>query len=516
MPGLARLGQPLSPWLDTPRALEHPPLKGDVEVDVAVLGGGIAGVTAAHALKLSGRTVALVEADRVASGVTGSTTAKVTSAHGVLYGDLTKSFGRAAAGTYAAANQAAIEHIAALVERHSIVCGFRRRAAYTYTESAENVDALRREAMASVAAGLPARFVHDVPLPFPVAGAVMIRDQAEFDPVAYLRELAGFLPGGGSHVFERTWATDVHDGSPCVVETDRGELRATDVVIATHYPFLDRALLFARLAQMRSYALGVRIEGHPPDGMFLSVDEPTRSLRGVPLADGSELLIVGGEGHKVGQDDETADRYRALAHWAEDRFGVLRFDYRWASQDAASPDRLPFVGRLTAGSERLWVATGFNKWGMTNGTAAGLLLADRIEGVANPAADLLDPNRLNLRVSAKRLVTENLDVARRFFGDRLARPTVTDAEDLERGEGGIARVGGRRVGAYRDEGGRLHAVVPICTHLGCQVAWNEAERSWDCPCHGSRFAPDGQVLEGPAVEPLPAWPIPEPATARPR
>jgi len=282
--------------------------------------------------------------------------------------------------------------------------------------------------------------------------------------------------------------------------TDRGTVTADHVIMATQLPFADKGGFFARSHPERSYVVGVRVAGAPPQGMYLAADSPSRSVRSAPV-EGGEVVLVGGESHKVGQDDDTAERYRALEDWARRHFTVEAVDYRWSAQDYMPVDRLPFVGPLAPGSEGVLVATGFQKWGMSNGAGAAIMLADRIAGRENPYAGFFDTNRVNPRQSVKDLVKENANVVKRFVGDRLRTETRSIA-DLAPGEAAVLVEGAHRVAAYRDEAGTVHTVSPTCTHLGCTVTWNTAETTWDCPCHGSRFTCDGQVIQGPAVSDL--------------
>jgi glycine/D-amino acid oxidase-like deaminating enzyme/nitrite reductase/ring-hydroxylating ferredoxin subunit len=497
-----------SVWIETgPAQPAFPELDGDVRADVAVIGGGIVGITTALQLAEDGVAVALLEADRLVGGVTGHTTAKVTSQHGLIYDRLRSRFGIEGARTYADANETALAWIAERVERDGIDCDFRRRAAYAYASTSSERSQVEAETEAAVAAGLPARMTDSVPLPFATAGAVRFDDQAEFHVRRYLLGLVDALTAAGGQIFERTRAVEVDSHEqPAVVKSAGGRVIADQVVVATHYPFLDRSLAFARVHPERSYALVCRIAGDPPDGMLISAGSPTRSVRAVPV-DGEELLLVGGEGHRTGTGGDTEERYARLEAFAREHWDVRSVEYRWSAQDNTTVDHLPYVGLLNPRERRVFMATGFAKWGMTGGTAAALLLADRLTGRQNPWTRLLEPNRLNLRASAPRLVKENLQAGLRFVGDRVTKRGLRAAEDLAAGEGDIVRLGGERVAAYRAEDGTLHAVSPTCTHLGCQVNFNAAERSWDCPCHGSRFAPDGSVLQGPAVHRLERKPV---------
>ena len=487
-------------WVGTTPETAFPRLGEDVRVDVAVIGGGITGLTTAARLKAEGARVAVIEAGRVASGATGYTTAKVSSLHGLVYDDLASSYGNDVARTYGEANEAAIAEIARLIERHGIDCDFVRAPAYTYTVDADKVSSIEAEAAAAQRAGLPATFTTETDLPFDVLGAVRFENQAMFHPRKYCIGLAASIPGEGSHVFELTRAVDVEHGEPCVVKTEHGDVTAEDVVMATLLPFLDRGGFFAKCHPTRSYAIAMRVGGEPTNGMYITAEQPTRSVR--PAGAEKDMLIVSGESHKTGQDDDTSERYQALESWAREVFDVRSIEYRWSAQDFMPVDDLPYIGRLTRGSEHLLVGTGFKKWGMTNGTVASMINSDTVLGRDNPWSEVFDANRVEVTNAAREFVTENLNVAKRFVGDRLGTLTAPSIDELGPGEGGIARAGGEKVAAYRDEDGVLHAVSPVCTHLGCIVAFNTAERSWDCPCHGSRFDVDGQVIAGPAVKDL--------------
>ena len=492
-------------WLEGAPRTGFPPLGASGTTDAAVIGGGIVGLTSALLLRREGRRVTLLEADRIGCGVTGASTAKVTALHGARYTSIAKNFGAAGARAYAEANQAGVDRMAALAEefaRAGADCRFERKSAFTFTCDPGRMDELRQEADAAREAGLPVSFVTDVGLPFDVRGAVRLDDQAQVDPYRYCVALAEACVAEGVEIYEQSRVHDVKaEGEDCLCRLRDGgaELRADQVVVATLLPILDRSGHFARTYPSRSYGIAVTLDGAAPDGMFVSVESPTRSLRPRP-ADGG--LIVVGEEHKVGHERDTRQRYATLEEWTRRHFPVRSVDHRWSAQDYMSADQVPYVGRVPGSRSRVFTATGFGKWGLSGGTAAAMVLTDLISGRENPWAGLFDATRADLVASAKKLIQENADVAARFVGDRLRAFQAPDVEELAPGEGGIYRESGNRVAAYRDETGTLYTCSAICTHMGCVVQWNAAERSWDCPCHGSRFDYRGEVLQGPAVHPL--------------
>ncbi len=489
-------------WLASDPTSDSAEPSGLPDVDVAVLGGGIAGITTAYLLKQAGHTVALVEARRLLGGVTGHTTAKVTAQHGMIYDDLCRRFDAATASAYGAGQVAALDWIRTESARLGVDCELETRASHVYSEEAGRRDALRREADAAAEAGLPASYVDSVDLPFPVAGAVRFADQAQFHPVRWLRALAGRVPGDGSYVVEGLRAFDVDEGEPCVVSTGRGPLRARDVVVATHFPILDRGFFFARMAPTRDLVVAGRLPAdRAPGGMYLAADSH-HSVRTTPLGGTEVLLVVGGEHHRPGTERDSDRRHHVLAGWAVERFDLRAIEYRWSAQDNATVDRLPYIGRYHRRARHLWVAAGFGQWGMTNGTLAGLLLRDLIGGTDNDWAPRYDPARLTVRQSAVAFVHDNATVAEHFLVDRARAVVSGDPATLGPGEAGLYTVRGRLAAVRRDEQGALSALSGRCTHLGCAVAYNPDERSWDCPCHGSRFDLGGGVLQGPATQPL--------------
>jgi len=429
-------GESTSVWLATTERTDYDELHGGAHADTVVVGGGIAGLTTAYHLDDAGQSVAVLERDRIVTGVTGHTTAKLTSLHGKVYDHLIDEFGDAAARRYATANERAIAGVESIVDARRIDCDFERTPAYTYSESDADVPALRAEADAALQSGLSAAFVDSTPLPFDDAGAVRAIEQAQFDPAEYLLALAETIDGDGSRVFEGSRVVDVDPGEPCRVTTDDGQVAADDVVVATNFPVYDHALYYARMYPKRSYVLAVELATEPPEGLYYDPSEPYFSLR--PLPDRERpMALVGGQNHRTGHGGSTADRYRALERRAREKLDVESVVHRWSTQDFVSVDGVPFVGRHSPRTDHVWVATGFGGWGMTNGTAAGRLLADRILGYEPDWGRVFEPTRFNVGASKADLLEHNKHAVTHLLEDAFERPPPEAVRDVPQGEGEV-------------------------------------------------------------------------------
>ncbi|MER5634195.1 FAD-dependent oxidoreductase [Streptomyces nitrosporeus] len=501
LPGTAE-----SYWMATTEHPSFPPLDGHTTADVVVIGAGMAGLSTAWELAAAGRSVVVLEADRVAAGVSGYTTAKLTAAHGLVYDRLRRTRGAEGAALYARSQQAGVERVEAVAAALGIACDFERTTAFTFTTDPERRAEYEAEAGAAAEAGLDAALVHRTELPFPVEAAVGVGQQAQFHPRRYLLGLVAGLRARGGAVYERTRVTGLSEGDPCRVTTETGmTVTARDVVVATHFPVFDRALLFARMSPRRELVVAAPLAAKAaPEHMYITDEGGKRSVRTAPLDDGRRLLIVTGEDFTPGTGD-ARERFGRLDAWMHRHFPATGpTAYHWAAQDNDVSDGVPLVGPFHAGAKHVYVATGFGGWGMSGGAMAGQLLSALITGGEPGWAGLYDPRRIRstLREGAA-LLSQQAEVARHFVGDRFTAGHADRAEDIAPGTGAVVRAGGRHHAVYRDEDGRTHTVSARCTHLGCLVAFNRAEKSWECPCHGSRFGVDGQVLQGPAVRPLP-------------
>ncbi|MFD2924777.1 FAD-dependent oxidoreductase [Halobacillus naozhouensis] len=489
-------------WRDLPIET-FPTLSEDRQADVTVIGAGITGITTAYLLTKQGHNVILLEAGKIIEGTTGYTTAKITSQHGLIYSHLMETLGEEKAKLYYQANQDALTLIDHIRSEHDIDCDFSYQDAYVYGETSSSIEKIEQEAQAYEALGIDGGLVQDPPLPFSVQSAIKLNDQAQFHPLKYLRFLVRELQKKDTLIFENTRAVDIEKGSqPEVTTRDGYSVTSDHVVMASHFPFKDiDNMYFARLHVERSYSIAVKTSSKIPEGMYLNADQPKRSLRYAKDDSGEPLLLVGGESHTSGQHDDPLAHYENLSSFADEHFEVKDIPYRWSSQDPSTMDNLPYIGPITEKQPNIYVATGFAKWGMTNGTIAATLISDQIRQRSNPYKELFSPSRFHAKQDLKNFTKENADVAKEFVKGKLNRKDKK-LEELEHDDGAVVHYKGNKVGAYKDAAGNLSLVDTTCTHMGCDVSWNKAERSWDCPCHGSRFTTDGEVIEGPATKPL--------------
>lgn len=495
-------------WIESTSSSNYPMLNGDLTVDVAIVGGGIVGLTAAYLLTQAGKKVAVIEAKQIATGVSGHTTAKLTSLHQLIYADLIEQFGEETARIYGESNQAAIEKVAEIVATENIDCDFRRCSAYTFGLDHNDLSKINAEVIAAMKLGLPASAVQDVPLPFATNSGIKFDSQAQFHIRKYLLHLANSIVSKDSYIFEQTRVQTVEENPSCRVISEQGVVSAEKVLVTTHLPILDQGLFFAKTWPKRSYLIAAPIEpSQAPEGMFIGYGDDYHSIRTTPYGD-ELLLLVGGEGHKVGTKINTQECYAALEDYAYQHFPIREVKYRWSTQDMVSFDKLPYIGQLTPMSKHIYVATGFNLWGMSKGTLSAMILSDLVLGKENPWAKTYDATRATPFITSES-VKQNLDVGTHWVGDRLKDLFVNSNVDLQPEEGRVINEKGEKIAIYKNAQGEVEKMSAVCSHLGCIVSWNNAEKSWDCPCHGARFDCEGKVLRAPATEDLKAYKLSE-------
>lgn len=490
-----------SMWRAGQKAATYPALDAELSVDVAIIGAGITGITAAARLARAGRSVAVLEARRIGSGTTGHATGNLYALVEQGLYRLAKKWGKDVVEAIVRSRADAVDLIESNTREYQIACDFARTpwVLYGTTNRSEESREIENEYKAARGVGLDARLVNDLPLPYLITKALVVRDQAQFNPLAYVRGLAAAIHSGQCRIFEETPVVDI-DPEAGVVRTAAHTVTADHIVMATHTP-KGFSVVQTELGPYREYAVAAPIEEFQlPGGIFWSAGEKPTSTRAVEM-DGVQYVLMIGESHKTGQNNDPGSAYQRLEDLLRTRFLIRDPAFRWSAQNYRAADGLPYIGS-SSGASRVYIATGFATDGLTYGTLAGMLIADEIEGRQNPFAELYSPRRFTPMKSARNFLKENLNVAGRYVKDYTQSPPLKNLSELAPDEGGLVELADGKMAAYRDRNSRLHLLSPVCTHLKCIVHWNRAERSWDCPCHGSRFDYDGRVIEGPALLPL--------------
>lgn len=458
-------------------------LENDLDAEAVIVGGGITGMLTAYKLKERGIDAVILEAAEICSGQTANTTAKITCQHGLIYKRLIDAFGEKKAMNYARANAGAIDEYERIIKKEGIKCSFERLPSYLYTFS--DVKAIQQEYEAARKLGIDADITESIRLPVKNPTALRFENQAQFNPLEFASAISKKL-----RIYENT--TAVYDGEGSFTANGR-KIRAMHIVIASHYPFIDSAgFYFLKMHQARSYAMAFEDCGEI-EGMYYGIDPKSLSFRGY-----GSLLIASGFAHHTGESD--GDEFMRITAKVKSLFPRAGEVARWSAQDCMPPDSVPYIGRYSGKLSNFYVATGFQKWGMTTAMAAAEIISDMICGEENEYADIFSPQRGCAAASCE-LVRNGLHTADALVLKKLKSPSKSVSQ-LKNGEGDIVRYNGKTVAAYKDENGVVHAVSPNCTHLGCRLSFNSELKSWDCPCHGSRFDIDGRVIDNPALRNL--------------
>ncbi len=474
-----------SVWSESCNFRQREVLDKDIKTDILIIGAGIAGILIAYMLKQSGRDVVLIDAAQIASGNTKNTTAKITSQHYLIYNKLISEFGEEKAREYARANELAIKEYKKIIEEREIDCDFEEKPAYIY--SLNEIDSLKEEVEAAIRVGINAEFVEKANLPFKINGAVKFNNQAQFNPLKFLNDISKDLV-----VYENTKAIEIKEN---LVVTNRGNITANSIVVATHYPIMNTpGYYFLKMHQERSYVVALE-NVNDIDGMYIDNDESGYSFRMY-----KDLMLLGGIKQRTG-DNETGGSYDKLRRVAKELYPNSKEKYHWSAQDCITIDGIPYIGKYSDETPNVYVATGFNKWGMTSSMVSAMIISDMILGKKNDFSEIFSPKRFDLSASINNIAKDISETAKNFIAQKIYIPSI-NIEHIKNGHAGIVEYNGEKVGVYKDNDGEAFVVTTKCPHLGCQLHWNADELTWDCPCHGSRFDYKGRLIGGPAIKGL--------------
>ena len=475
-------------------------LKESIRTDVCIIGAGIAGLSTAYLLAREGRSVVVLDDGLIGGGMTGRTTAHLTNAFDDRYVEMEKIHGADASRLIAESHTAAIDKVSEIVTRENIDCDFEWLDGFLFAQSPDEIDLLQDELAAAHRAGLVAvEKVSRAPIEsFDTGVALRFPRQAQFHPLEYLAGLTRAILRDGGRMFGETHATKIEGGTPARIETSHGPVVTSDVVVvATNTPVNDRVAIHTKQAPYVTYVIGVQVpKGSVPRALYWDTGDPYHYVR-LQRENGHDVLIVGGEDHKTGQANDGQERYGRLEQWTRERFPQSgEVGFRWSGQVMEPVDGVAFIGRNPLDDDNVYIATGDSGQGMTHGTIAGMLLTDLIQGRKNRWEDLYSPSRVRVK-SLPEYASENINVAGQY-ADYVTAGDVKSESEIRPGEGAIIREGVSKLAVHRDEAGTVHKLSAVCPHMGCIVAWNSTEQTWDCPCHGSRFSAEGKVYQGPA------------------
>ena len=474
-----------SVWSESCKFRKREALNKDIKTDVLVIGAGIAGILTAYMLKQKGREVVVIDAAEIASGNTKNTTAKITSQHDLIYSKLIAEFGEEKARQYAKANELAIKKYKEIIEDKRIECDFEEKPAYVY--SLNEIDVLKEEVEAAKNLGIDAEFVDEANLPFKINGAVKFNNQAQFNPLKFLKGISNELI-----IYENTRALEIKEN---LVVTSGGNITANNIVVATHYPIMNApGYYFMKMHQERSYVLALENTGEI-DGMYIDLNKEGYSFRTY-----NNLLLLGGISHRTGENEEGGS-YDELRKVAKNLYPKAKEKYYWSAQDCMTIDGIPYIGRYSSETPNIYVATGFNKWGMTSSMVSAMIISDMILEKENDFSEIFSPRRFDLSLSINNIANDLIETAKNFIAQKVSIPS-SEIEHIKNGHGGIIEYNGEKVGVYKNKEGKEFFVSTKCTHLGCQLSWNADELTWDCPCHGSRFDYKGRLIGSPATKDL--------------
>jgi glycine/D-amino acid oxidase-like deaminating enzyme/nitrite reductase/ring-hydroxylating ferredoxin subunit len=474
----------------------------DKNFDVLIIGAGLTGLNTAYLLKDSGYKIGIIDGTTIGFGVSGYTTAKITVQHDVFYDYLINSFSLEEAKQYLKANGEGLNLIKKIINENNIQCDFKEQDAFVYATNEDELKQVKQELEAYKKLGIDGYYTEDVPLPNNALAAIGIKNQGQYNPLKYLYSLVNIVNNSGScEIYENVRALNIELHSGHIdVKTQSGIIHANKVVVTSHYPFDDSfGLYFLRLYQDKSYIIAARTKEEPFEGMYININDPIYSMR-YQFSDKENLLLLSGGNHRAGEKENEEDSYNELESFLNTNFKGAEIVSKWSTQDCMTYDKIPYIGLYSKSIDNLYVATGFKKWGMTHSAAAAIILRNKILNIDDDFSEIFNPARITPTQSAKEFFSSITSITK-AFAKRIA-PVPDELLEVEMGEGKIINYNGKKVGVYKDEKGDYFCINPVCAHLKCSLSFNEAEKTWDCPCHGSRYDIKGNILEGPTVKPL--------------
>lgn len=506
----------ISSWIKNKK--EYPKLTEEKEADIVIVGGGLSGLTTAYYLTKEGENVILLEKNKICNHTSGNTTAKITSQHGLFYSYLIQSLGKTYAKQYLDANEEAIKNIANIIEEEKIECDFEWQDAYIFTQKNEEIKKIKKEVQSLKELDFDAEFVENIDVPFKekeskedkehinvqkkVLGAIKFKKQAQFNPCLYAQGLANKIEERNGKIYENTKVVDIKkEANNYEIITEETKIKAKNVVIATHYPIINApGFYFMKMYQDTSYLIAVETKEELFDGMYINSENPTVSLRTAKYGD-KRILLVGGMDHKTGAKIDLKNSYKRLEEVAKQIYPDSKVLFRWNTEDCIPLDKIPYIGEFSNLWPNAYVATGYKKWGMTSSNVAANIIVDKILGKENPYEDVFKSTRLKPIKNYEELGNMLKEVSYSLVFNKLEKIDEY-IKDVKQGEGKIVEIEGRKVGVYRSEEGNVYAIKPYCSHLGCELSWNNLDKTWDCPCHGSRFTYEGKSIYDPSIKDL--------------
>ncbi len=490
-------------WINSIQNKNHfESLSEDIKTDVCIIGAGIFGLTCAYYLTNLGYKVVVIDKFGIGEKTTGHTTAKITSQHGLFYDYLISSYGEKFAKDYLDANENAIKNIKDIIDTEKIKCDFEYQNSYVYTTKKSELKSIKKEVSALDTLGFNCDFVTKTGLPFEVEGAICFKNQAQFNPLKYLLGLCNSITSKGGEIYTYTTACDVKEESGTYITyTEKGNIESDYVIMASHYPFINiPGFYFTKMYQSTSYVIAVDTKKTLFNGMYINNTSPIFSFRTAKY-EGKNLLLISGSDHKTGQPTSYQDSYGILEDEARKFYPDCDILYRWNTEDCISLDKIPYIGVYSNTTPNMFVGTGFKKWGMTSSNVAANIIVDKIQGKPNKYEYVFNSTRLKPIKNMDEMKNIVVQSTNSLLLDKLKRANM-DFDEIANNSGSIIEVNGQKVGVYKNSSGNIYAVKPICTHLGCLLSWNDVDKTWDCPCHGSRFDFMGKNLYNPAFKNL--------------